>query len=309
MTFEQTLEEIRLRRWENIKNEWLNYTPQISRVGSHPPNIIEDLPEFHIVASDIIANGNAPQKSDISSIRITLLWEAIYMLHKARHVLSATEMHATTGIRSWSLSSAYQSSIFAAKSIIHFLGVSFPIYDSRPFLVDIWPISSDNYDKRTKKRVPVFNEINFFYLGFNGEIQHRHLWNIFLRILRVSQIDIISKDLIQAIRNIDIKDFAKQRNYIHYQNREWLYNDLYNYVFDENFGVRKNNFSIELSYQELKSDYTFILAQVLIKVAFELLNSLAQSSKVLSDERDLLLNSITNPSFHPIYIRNHGVII
>ena len=91
MNFDSVLDEIKRRDWDKIKHEWLRFIPMIQIPGSHPIENIEELSEFNIIASDIIANGFIPQNEEITSIKLTLFWEATYLLHRASHVLSSTE--------------------------------------------------------------------------------------------------------------------------------------------------------------------------------------------------------------------------
>jgi HEPN domain len=53
-----------------------------------------------------------------------LFREGVYWLHKALHVLGAAEIDADGGMPTWSLSSAYQSAFFSARSSMAFLGVA-----------------------------------------------------------------------------------------------------------------------------------------------------------------------------------------
>ncbi len=304
MNFDSVLDEIKRRDWDKIKHEWLRFIPMIQIPGSHPIENIEELSEFNIIASDIIANGFIPQNEEITSIKLTLFWEATYLLHRASHVLSSTENLISLGIKTWALSNAYQSALFSAKAIINFLGVSFPSYENKPFLIDVWPPPLSSYNRQSHSQNYSYAGINFFYLGLGGEVQHRHIWSALQRILRVSRIDIIPTELIKYILKLKINEYARQRNYLHYQNKEWLFDDLYNYNFDPLFGIRSKDFYKALQFKDIRSDFSIILAQALLKFAVTLFNSIAVETNKLEKEKNLLMSSIQDSFFHPVYVQN-----
>ena len=134
LDLERLLEGIRNRRWETIKGKWIKYIPDIKPPGTPPRVLFSEVEDFQSSAQRLsVSQDDLCTRADISGIRSLALWEAIFLLHKAAHVLSAAELHAKIGVLTWSLSSAYQSCFFSAKSILNFVGINIAEYKNKNY--------------------------------------------------------------------------------------------------------------------------------------------------------------------------------
>src|SRR5712692_8314285 len=112
------------RRWSSIRTSWPNF------VGKpiDPPGCAPELTLSELLEGGGVMTGT-PEKGKLTRVRhprgeITeiIFREAVFWLHKALHVLGASEAHADMGLQNWSLSAAYHSAYFAARAIMAFFG-------------------------------------------------------------------------------------------------------------------------------------------------------------------------------------------
>ena len=99
---------------------------------------------------------------------------------------------------------------------------------------------------------------------------------------------------------MDVKDFARQRNSIHYGNNKWLNEDLFDFVIDGEYGTMPLNFVEYFNESVSKKDFTMILSFVIYKMAYSLLQDIASVSNRLNDEIKLI-SSTLQETHHPIY--------
>src|SRR5438552_326767 len=97
------------RRWNSIVATW----PQFVGAPIDPPGSAPEL-----TLSDLLQQGgvlvNLPTKNELTSvdhprgeIPYIIFREAVFWLHKACHVLGASEAHVDMGMPTWSISAAY----------------------------------------------------------------------------------------------------------------------------------------------------------------------------------------------------------
>ena len=70
------------------------------------------------------------------------------------------------------------------------------------------------------------------------------------------------------------------------------------------FGIRSKDFYKALQFKDIRSDFSIILAQALLKFAVTLFNSIAVETNKLEKEKNLLMSSIQDSFFHPVYVQN-----
>ncbi len=283
MAFERKLKRIERKNWSNISSKWLSFLPLIDPTGSPPTDSLSENP---LLTGAVVGLGNEGEKKErIHQIRPFLFHEGIFLMHKAINVLEAAESNSIEGFPTWSLSSGYQSSFFAAKSILAFLGIGFPRINGNDYIVDTWPLPEELPSKQRKMGIEP--EI-LVKLIKEHPIQHYHVWEVLKRIINTSDINVNlwPDSYTQFIMKID--DFASQRNTLHYSNYKWILTDIHDRLFINDFGNR-TNFESEIGVvDEDTDDFSVVLSHVLNSLAYALLDDVAKSAPIIQGERDLI---------------------
>ena len=282
------------REWSDISGYWLGYINTITPPGAQPSTVIEEFIGFETVARSLRGTSRH-QRLDVSGFRQLVFHEAIYLLHKASHVIGCSETGALLGAHTWSLSQAYQGSFFAAKSICYLLGGVLADYDRRTIIIDIWPgvsSSSSGLGLLTDTTIEFFQ--NEKWVG------HKEVWQLFQHLLRITKVNIWPTLYTDAIIALASNDFAKQRNIIHYAGGKWVFDDLIEFTPNSNYGLAKSRFSSGFVYEE-QSDFTFVLAQIIFRMALLILDEISTLTNKLETEIDVFKKRL-NPDFHPYYI-------
>jgi HEPN domain len=283
MAFDRKLKRIEKKNWSFISSKWLSFLPLIDQAGSPPIDSLNDNP--HLAQSIIGLGYDGEKKEDIKQIRPFLFHEGIFLLHKATNVLEASESNFIEGFPTWSLSSGYQSSFFAAKSILAFMGVAFPRISGSDCIIDVWPLPEDLTSKQKKMGIEPDILVKMIK---EHPIQHFHVWKILQRIVNTSDInvDLWPNSYIEFIMKID--DFSFQRNVLHYSNYKWILSDIHDRLFLKDFAAREN-FEEELrEVDENTNDFSILLTYVLISMSYSLLNDIARNAPIIQGDRDLL---------------------
>jgi len=282
------------REWSDISGYWLRYIDTITPPGSQPSSVIEEFIGFETVARSLHGTSRH-QRQDVPGFRQLIFHEAIYLLHKASHVIGCSETDALLGAHTWALSQAYQGSFFAAKSICYLLGGVLADYDRKTIIIDIWPgvgSSTSGTGLLTDTTIEFFK--NEKWVG------HKEVWQLFQHLLRITKVNIWPAEYIDAIIALAPNDFAKQRNIIHYGGGKWVFDDLFEFTPNNNYGLVKRRFSSGFVYDE-KGDFTFVLAQVIFRMALLILGEITTLTNKLETEINIF-NKRLNPNFHPYYI-------
>jgi hypothetical protein len=302
------MDRLRRRRWEHIRTKWLNHIPYFDTAGERPSGTVAQVFGFDEIATRLAALAKAEYakantsrqqtgilpplplttfEEELAGIREAVFGESLFLLHKSRHVLGTTELQARQGFRTWALANAYQGAFFAAKGTLGLLGVSLPEHNSKAVAVDLFPnpvVSGDNYSFAT-----------FHYLGMR--LEHRPIWEMFQRLIAVSAVDFWPKHIVNKLKSIESKNFAKQRNDIHYRNCGWLLDDLHDVSLKEGFGSL-SAWADGLDFDN--EDVSMALAFSVLKLGLLLVQDLEKSSAKLSPEIKLLSACVDNGR-HPMY--------
>lgn len=287
---EHNIKKIDKRDWDVIKDKWYNYIPSIATPGDAPTIEIKKFYGLQDLYSKTVAANKAPYFEEVVSLRSAILWEGLYLTHKALHVSGSAILHLENGLISWSLANAYQSSFFAVKAIISLLGISFPRL-SKPFMIDCFPKGEELTRSQLKKmRVPK-TELKF--LIFN-DLSHVEYWEILQRILFVSTVTCWDDEVIEYLKAMPGEKFVEERNNLHYINNYWTFpKDLYvpdivnSFAENQDFTTDYKAFISNCGHQ-----HSFFLNYTVIRMALALIKDLGSLSSIVSDEYQLMLTTI-----------------
>ncbi len=289
MAFENDIKRIDRRDWSKLCDKWLSFIPSYNFPGEAPEHEILDFVGIETIYRKT-QSARGELKFDVPFLRQEVLREAIYFVHKSTHVCGAANIHLENGALSWAISSAYQSSFFALKGILGLLGLSFPRINTA-LMIDCFPEEEKLSSNQRKRGEIPKQEFKFVVLP---KLSHKHMWQIFQRVLYVSRIEIWRDEIVLYLREIHIDKFAEQRNSLHYKNDFWLFpEDLFKRVHDPYFGVFENLFS-ETKYDSMdnKKDFSFFLNYILLKFALDLIKDLSRNAVSIKDEYNVIMNTL-----------------
>lgn len=290
MANDHNIKKIDGRDWDSIRDRWLEHIPNISSPGDAPPLELKKFFGLQEIYSKAAAAKGVPHLEEVKSLRSSVLWEGIYLIHKSIHVSGAAILHLDNGQPSWSLSNVYQSSLFAVKGILALLGLSIPRL-SQPFMIDCFPKRMELTRSQIKKGHVATAELKFWIFNNLNHVEH---WEMLRRVLFTSTISCWDQEVIDFLKAVSGEQFVEERNCLHYINNYWtIPKDLYMKV---NIGEFANNFEFTTNYTALISncgkEYSFYINYTLINMALALIKDLGNLSTTVNDEFQLMINTI-----------------
>lgn len=281
-------EKIQERRWDDIRDEWKNYVPDHDSPWPVPELEIHELETLE----KCLDNLGGPQKRDstfeeeILGLRVAALQESVILIHKAGNVLRAAASEGRSGYRTWCRSSAYHSAFFAMRGVLGLLGVIlFRDRDRRAdFQLDLWA-------PRVQRKRPGLTESRFAVrlIRRKQKVEHKALWGVFSRVLRVTRIDRTIWPLLEVdpLKSIDPGQCSYLRHQIHYRSAGWLFHDLDSSREIDDFGnLGTEIMSLKHLRQHDASDFPMGLALHTLSLGIALMEDLGASvPKVAAEAR------------------------
>jgi hypothetical protein len=301
---EKRIDNIKRRDWVIVREEWLAHIPRIAPPGARPALPLKQVPELSSWAAQAAGKKSIRISDGHTSLRASTFWEGTYLLHKACHVIGAAGVHAAEGISTWSLSSFYQGGLFGAKAVLYLMGIGLPEFNGKTTIVDLWPEVSATQRKLAKRIGIAPPESELTYLG--QRLDHHSAWYAFLRLVRTARVDVWPNSYISFLRPMRVGDISDQRNAIHYRLADWLFEDLHAEQSILEFFHLKRDDDGTLLLDPSSSDFSLVLAIVVLHMGVLLFESLAELSNALADELSLIHSSLNRTS-QLIYRRGVGL--
>jgi hypothetical protein len=263
------------------------------RSGTREENLQKELEErkrFEQETARRLFAGLGTKRFDLPAVPVALFQEGLRLAHKALHVLGCAETHADRGLRSWSLCSAYQASLFAGKSLLAFCGLGLAEISSKTLVVDVFP--------GPVERSTDYTDISIGFVAYR--LDHKDVWEVIQRLLGVTVCEVWPKDAVDKLKTIEEKRFAKQRNDIHYKNQYWPLPDLYDFDTTDPFGIIKywHVSSGDLDFD--RPDISLVISYYFVRMTLALIQDLGRLSAKLRAEVDLFEKCIV-AARHPYY--------
>lgn len=297
---ERAIDKVRFRDWETVREQWLAYVPDITPSGSPPVLPLASVPGLAEYA-DAAANKRTIRISgEQNALRISLLWEGIYVLHKASHVIAAAGLQANQGLCTWSLSSFYQGGLFAAKAVLSLMGLGFPEFKGKTLLVDIWPEESPEQRRLRKRGFVPPPEAQLTHVP--SRFDHHATWYALLRLVRTCRADIWPAEYVSALRLMKVGQMSDQRNAIHYRPAYWTFDDLHSPQSIIEFFHLERDANGSIFVEPEREDFSLVLAVIVLHMALLLFDSLQQLTKDLGSEFALVRSALQGDN-HLIYRR------
>lgn len=285
MSFEVKVKRLSHRSWTEVENAWLPHVAQLAFIepGQKPELALSDFHELSGVAANLTAE-NELRRSDLPGLRAAMLHEGIYLLHKAANVLAASHQQVSCGMPTWSIATAYQSAFFSMEAMLMILGIAIVEVDNKSMSIDVWPTVQNTASKKEKAAYQIGDDVQFIH---HARIEHHHRWAILQRVLRTLKNAPLDGAVINAIIDIDEKQFARQRNRLHYSNI-WYFEDLHAYSSHISYCRFDVPPSLDSRLDPAHEDFTLVLATTMFSSAASLLSALGNIAPLLAREKQLL---------------------
>jgi hypothetical protein len=250
----------------------------------------EDLARFENNKTRELFGKFTPRYEEISGVREALFVESTRLAHKALHVLGSAELDATIGMRSWSLCSAYQASLFASKALLGLCGIGIVEINNKTLFVDVFP-------------EPVINAADYVQskYSFGGiRLDHKAVWQVFQRTIAVTACAIWPAEAVDKLRSVEERYFARQRNDLQYRNTHWPLGDLYDFLTTGPFGEidHAETGSGDLDFD--REDISLVVCFYIIRMTLMLFRDLGTLSNKLTSEIERFQRCLVAQR-HPMY--------
>lgn len=290
MSFEVKLKRLSERDWEDVKTAWLLPLSKLAfpKAGHPPDAVLADFYGLDQIAVSIPKD--AEYRGNVDGLRAAVLHEGVFLLHKAANVLVGSHAQVVGGLPTWSVATAYQSAFFSMEAIFRLLGLAIVEVNNKTFMLDVWPEVERSASKKAKALYRLGDEMQFVC---HNRIDHYHRWALLKRALRMLKNSPIRGEIINAIDAIDERDFAKQRNMLHYSNG-WIFEDLHSFYSPLSYCRFSGSPPLVQRLDSEHPDFSVVLATVLLSSAASLLSSLGQSAPIMKIEWQLLNEACNN---------------
>jgi hypothetical protein len=221
MSLRPKFQNIEARRWDDIRDAWLEHVPSFPGPGAKPDPGLERLRPLQ----EVPLPENKARFPDIPGVRGNLLWEAVFLFHKCAHSHLAAQRLGHLGMHSWSMFNAYHSAYIGARGIMALLGVGLPFLpNGGQLLIDAYPQpeSSKNI-RKLKLGLWRFEEILIVRLPL---LDQRALWQGLQRVVQISDVPCWDSETRRELLDIAYESITTPRNAYLYRAAFWPGDDL-----------------------------------------------------------------------------------
>lgn len=277
--WEHVIKHLDSRRWEDLRKKWASVAAFSGGIALPAAHGLSDLDSVRTVCENLDVSEPFRHEEDVPGLREGVLIESFALLLKALNVSGGAQMHLSSGVCGWSISSGYHSAFFAAKAICGMLGVALVEFD-KTVLVDVWTSPATLSSKKRKAGL-VPRERVMFIKWSNSRVDHEPVWKMLIRLLRVTDTpeSLWPTSIVHFLKNCQADVFAYHRNRLHYENRYWPFPEelLSGFLVREGFGEIKQSKSVKTHIGELVSteEFSIILGYVMTWMAIVLFADLA----------------------------------
>ncbi|UDM06288.1 hypothetical protein LG409_12965 [Halomonas sp. NyZ770] len=206
-------QRISSRDWSKLKKEWRAAFVDYENIGASPESTIKDIAQMNksVLTS---TSPSIPVQFRAASLRATALREAIFLSHKAGALLRSFNRDLENRETTYPEITAYTAAYFLSKSISLLLGLWM---DSRKINGDYWLFDMAG-NGSTKASAYKFS---------CPTVGHVHIWDLCKKSLDGLTASPVDGEFLSFCGGLAAEDFARLRNSLQYNSREWIYKDLH----------------------------------------------------------------------------------
>jgi hypothetical protein len=287
MSFETQLKRLSHRDWSVVQGAWIPAVAglDLEYPGKPPSDAVQDSYLLGEAFARVPPNGEL--RTPVPGLAVASLHEAIFLLHKAANVLAAAETQALGGFPTWSVATAYQSAFFSMEALLQLLGVGIVEISNRTMLVDLWPSVDPSLSKKNRANYVHGSEVHLLHVS---RVEHYHRWAVFKRVLRTLSNSPIDGALVNALQEIEDKEFARQRNQLQYKT-SWTFPDLHASCSSRTYSRYRAAPALVERLDVANDDFGLVLANFLFAGGVSLLSNLAVHAPAIASEKELLASA------------------
>lgn len=287
--FERKIDKLTGKNWQELRFAWLDLIPEVAGPGRKPTELLS---RNEMIRQQSAFAGQTGDHRFVPEFNLAgqLFHESVYTLHTATRVSCAATQQALDGLPTWSISTAYQGSLLALRSLLGFCGIAYLEMSNCYYLMDVLPS-----DRRSRRRRPrrihrsLSNEVQLIKIQ---QMHHTHWWLMFRRMLRTS-FDLFSQwryPFDHALAQCNPSIVSKHRNRLHYRGI-WFFDDLFDHLELLSFGRFDSEECQEVAdklQEENGSDGTLFLCLVLLGISIEMVRDLGKDNRLAEAEINLI---------------------
>lgn len=279
--FERQVKKLAHRDWRALTDSWAPHMPSCE-AGSTPSGSFLDADSQRVLEKSLNSMElyEARRIELPSAVRSSIFQETLCLAQKSVHVSCVAAVDLREGNQTWAVSTAYHAAFFAFKAILGLVGIVLGEAQNKHFWLDIWPCA-DRVQQQGAEAV----------ITRAHQLQHWQVWALVKRIVRCLRGDCIDQNLRASLDRIGSKEFAQQRNHIHYVNSGWVWEDLFCVLSG---GAQASLAQTERRNQELEvddRDFSIALAFLSVRALVGLLQTMNHFTHI-SEELALMKGNL-----------------
>ena len=286
--FERKLKRLSAKDWKVLRPAWLDHIPEIQPPGCKPAEVLAENDQLRREVNFVRETGEHRFVATPNPAGF-LFHESMFLTHKAIRVWCAAAHQAASGLPTWSISTAHQSSMLSVRALLGLCGIAYIEVDNQYFLVDSFPAAP----KGRRALSPAFsaadNEIQM--LRIRDRMGHQHWWDVLQRLLRTSadRFSCWSYPFHTELQNCDAGVLTRHRNRLHYD-LSWFHGDLFeNHIVEAFIGFDSELVqSVVEETENDESNITLILNMVLLGNVISMIADLSTSSSRVAQEFEVM---------------------
>ena len=276
--------------WQVLRSFWFRHIPDIEHPDQEPDDTLAQSIDLQREASIASTNGDHRFRVNVNPAAI-LFRESVFVLCKAVRLSCESAFQVVHGLPTWSVSTAYHSSMFALRAFLGLCGISYVLIDGRHFLVDLQPSLRKGKRKQRPRNELDHSEVQLIYVP---QIGHREWWMVYQRVIRTSRGFDWRFPIANELPLCDATKFSRHRNELHYRLR-WFFDDLLRPEVTDSFGEFSGSAAervVDSLSESAGSDGMLVLNQVVLGNTLQMLYDLSESSARVKSIRNKISAAI-----------------
>lgn len=305
--FQRKLKRLSAKDWNVLRPAWLDHIPEIQPPGSKPVEVLAENDQLRREV-DFVEKTGEHRFVAIPNPAGFVFHESVFLTHKAIRVWCAAAHQAATGLPTWSVSTAHQSSMLSVRALLGLCGIAYIEVGNQYFLVDSFPAAPKGRRALYPALSAADNEIQM--LRVRERMGHHHWWGVLQRLLRTSadRFSCWSYPFHSELQSCDVGILTRHRNRLHYD-LSWFHGDLFESQIVEAF-IGFDSELMQSVVEETENDesnITLILNMVLLGNVISMIADLSTSSSRVAQEFEIIRTTVQRFSNETIEAWTNGL--
>jgi hypothetical protein len=208
------LKKIAHRRWEEIRDLWVDYLPHIDMSVEFPEPTLWQLPSFKSMMQPALVEG--ARLEYIDGVRQSVFREVIFLVRKFSYCRMVGFSSTTGGFPTWGIIAAYDACFYGAKALCYLLGIINVSRDSK-FFIDIFTPGTTKVGKNAVTRYDTL-----LVHKLDQRLTHQTLWSLLERLCNTLIIPEEGRSTRDELKAIDFDQISNYRNKLLYDGAMWF---------------------------------------------------------------------------------------